>query len=151
MAKLHSKKHGKSGSKRPIIKAAPEWVDYASHEVEELVLKLHKAGNNPTTIGHTLRDQYGVPLVKNITGKTITAILEESGTKMGYPDDLLSLIRKAVRVANHLKVNKGDGTNTTKLIHIESKIKRLVKYYRRTGRLPATWVYTREQAALLVK
>jgi small subunit ribosomal protein S15 len=151
MAKLHSKKRGKSGSKRPIIKAAPEWVDYAAHEVEELVLKLFKEGNNPTTIGHLLRDQHGVPLVKNITGKTISQIIEGSGKKIEYPDDLLWLIKKAVKVSNHLKANKSDKHNTTKLIHIESKIKRLVKYYRRTGRLPATWVYTREQAALLVK
>ncbi len=151
MAKLHSKKHGKSGSKRPTIKSAPEWVDYASHEVEELVLKMHKEGHNPTTIGHTLRDQYGVPLVKNMTGKTISQIIVDGGQKIGYPDDLISLIRKAVRVANHLKANKGDAHNTTKLIHIESKIKRLVKYYRRSGRLPPLWEYSREQAALLVK
>lgn len=151
MAKLHSKKHGKSGSKRPTIKAAPEWVDYPAHEVEAMVVKLYKEGNNPTTIGRVLRDQHGVPLVKNITGKTIMQILDENEQKIQYPDDLIYLIQKAVRMIAHLKANKSDKTNTTKLIHIESKIKRLVKYYRRTGRLPAQWTYTREQAALLVK
>ncbi len=151
MAKLHSKKRGKSGSKRPSIKVAPDWVDYPSHEVEELVLKLFKQGNNPTTIGLLLRDQYGVPLVKNITGKTICGIISESGQKIEYPDDLISLIRKAVRMMGHLKANKSDRHNTTKLLHIESKVKRLVKYYRRTGRLPPAWTYSREQAALIVK
>jgi len=151
MAKLHSKKRGKSGSKRPTIKIAPDWVDYPAHEVEELVVKLHKEGHNPTTLGRLLRDNYGVPLVKNITGKTVTQILGESGQKIEYPDDLIALIRKAVRLINHLKANKSDANNTTKLLHVESKIKRLVKYYKRIERLPPTWAYTRETAALLVK
>lgn len=151
MAKLHSKKHGKSGSKRPVFKVTPPWVDYSAHEVEELVLKLAKAGHNPTVIGRTLRDQYGVPLVATITGKSISKILEENGQKPDYPDDLLALIEKAVRMAKHLKANKKDALNTTKLIHIESKIKRLAKYYLKTGRLPHDWTYRRETAALIVK
>lgn len=151
MAKLHSKKHGRSGSKRPVLKIAPDWVDYPAHEVEELVVKLHKEGNNPTTIGRLLRDQYGIPRVFNICNKSIGQILAGAGQKVEYPDDLLALIRRAVRMAKHLGRNKADGTNTTKLIHTESKIKRLVKYYVKTGRLPPTWRYDRQTAALIVK
>ncbi len=151
MAKLHSKKHGRSGSKRPSFKVAPDWVEYPAHEVEDLVVKLFKAGHNQTTIGRLLRDQYGVPHVRSICNKTISQILKEAGQKVQYPDDLLSLIRRAVRMRKHLATHKADGTNTTKLIHCESKIKRLVKYYVREGILPAGWTYNRETAELIVK
>ncbi len=151
MARLHSKKHGKSGSKRPAFKVAPDWVDYPAHEVEELVVKLYKEGHNPTTIGRLLRDQYGIPRVPSITNKTLMQVLTASGQKIEYPDDLLYLIRRAVRMQKHLLANKSDGSNTTKLIHTESKIKRLVKYYVREGRLPAGWTYDRQTAALIVK
>lgn len=151
MAKLHSKKHGKSGSKRPTFKVAPTWVEYSAHEVEELVVKLNKQGHNATTIGRILRDQYGVPLVRTITNKSISDILVESGQKIAYPDDILALIRKAVRMSKHLAANKKDALNTTKLIHIESKIKRLAKYYIGKGRLAHDWKYNRETAALIVK
>jgi small subunit ribosomal protein S15 len=151
MAKLHSKKHGKSGSKRPMFRVAPAWVEYPPHEVEELVLKLYNEGNNPTTIGLILRDQYGIPLVRAITKKTISQILKEHGKLPEYPDDLLALIKKAVRMSRHLATNKKDALNNTKLIHIESKIKRLAKYYIKQGRLPHDWVYRRDTAALIVK
>ena len=151
MAKLHSKKHGKSGSKRPMYKIAPDWVEYSAHEVEDLVVKLYKQGQNPTTIGRLLRDQYGIPLVSTVTKKSITQILEENGQKVEYPDDMIALIRKAVRMGKHLTINKKDALNTTKRIHIESKINRLAKYYIRVGRLPHDWKYRRETAALIVK
>ena len=151
MAKLHSKKHGKSGSKRPTFKVAPDWVEYSAHEVEDLVVKLHKQGHNGTTIGRILRDQYGVPLVHTITNKSISEVLAENGQKIAYPDDILALIRKAVRMSKHLAANKKDALNTTKLIHIESKIKRLAKYYIDKGRLAHDWKYNRETAALIVK
>ncbi len=151
MAKLHSKKHGKSGSKRPMYKIAPDWVEYSAHEVEDLVVKLYKQGNNATTIGRILRDQYGIPLVRTLTSKSINKILAENGQKVEYPDDLLALIRKAVRMSKHLAANKKDALNTTKLIHIESKIKRLAKYYIQESRLSQDWKYNRETAALIVK
>ena len=51
----------------------------------------------------------------------------------------------------HLRTNRSDRHNRTKLIHVESKIGRLVKYYTRNGRLPADWKYDPETAQLLVK
>ena len=40
MARLHSKKKGKSGSKKPIVKVVPEWVEYSAHEAEDLIVKM---------------------------------------------------------------------------------------------------------------
>lgn len=151
MARLHSRKRGRSGSKRPISKIAPEWVEYSAHEVEDLVVKLARQGNNATSIGHILRDQYGVPQVRAICNKRISQILQENSIDVQYPDDLIALIRRAVRMIRHLEKNKADGSNTTKLLHVESKIKRLADYYIKEGKLPVSWRYSRSSAPLIVK
>ncbi|MBU0586390.1 30S ribosomal protein S15 [Candidatus Micrarchaeota archaeon] len=151
MARLHSKKHGKSGRKRPKAKIAPKWIDYSEKEVKEIILQLIKKGTSATAIGLILRDQYAVPSVKALIGKTINQYLEEEGVLPEYPDDLLNLIRKAVVVRNHLKSNKTDVHNKVKLLHIESKIQRLAKYYRKTSRIPKDWKYNADNAALLIK
>lgn len=151
MAKLHSKKHGKSGRKRPKAKASPKWVEYSEKEVKEIISELAKKGTSPTMIGAVLRDQYAVPSVKAMLGKTLGQYLVDESLLPQYPDDLINLIRRAVNMRNHLKSNKADVHGKVKLMHVESKINRLVKYYTRSGRLPADWKYDAESAALLVK
>jgi small subunit ribosomal protein S15 len=151
MARMHSKKRGKSGSKRPPVRTTPEWVEYSAHEVEDMISKFAKEGQTPTQIGMRLRDSYGVPSVKNLTKKSINKILEAGNARPQYPDDLLALIKRAVNMRQHLKSNKGDKHNRVKLIHVESKINRLVKYYTASGRMPADWVYEHDKAALIVK
>ena len=151
MARLHSKKRGKSGSHKPSVKVTPEWVEYSAHEVEELVVKMGKEGKGPTVIGSILRDTYGIPSTQNICGKAIHVILTENGIKQEYPEDLLNLIKRAMNMREHLKTNRSDKHNRTKLIHVESKIGRMVKYYTRSGRIPADWKYDPEKAALLEK
>jgi small subunit ribosomal protein S15 len=151
MARMHSRKKGKSGSKKPAVKIVPEWVDISPQDAEALVIKMHKEGMQAALIGQRLRDQYGIPSVELLTGKSIRKILEAQGLTPAYPDDMLNLIKKAVNMRKHLKTHKGDGLNTTKLIHAESKIKRLAKYYRKVGALPKNWKYEPEQAALLVR
>ncbi|MEM4633763.1 MAG: 30S ribosomal protein S15, partial [Candidatus Anstonellaceae archaeon] len=89
--------------------------------------------------------------VQSLCGKPISDILRKGGVKLEYPEDLLNLIKRAVNMREHLKSNRSDKHNRTKLIHVESKIGRLVKYYTKTGRLPAGWKYDPETAALLVK
>jgi len=151
MARMHSRKKGKSGSKHPPRMSPPSWVEYKKEEVEALVVKLGKEGVSSSLIGLILRDQYGIPDVKLITGKKITEILEDNDMKPKYPEDLLNLIRKAVRIRKHLEENKKDYHSKRGLELTESKIKRLVKYYRRTKKLPEDWRYDPEKAALIVR
>lgn len=151
MARMHSKKKGKSGRKRPKSKTVPEWIDKKREDVEEIILQMSKEGGSPTAIGLALRDQYGIPTLKPLLGMPLTKFLKEKGVLAPYPDDLLLLIRKAVRVREHLKAHGKDRHNKVKLMHVESKIQRLVKYYTRQRRLPANWRYEPEKAALLVK
>jgi len=149
MARMHSRKKGKAGSKKPALLA--KWVEYNDKEVERLVLKLRKDGLNSTDIGRVLRDQYGIPSVKNITKKTITQILEENGLLSKIPEDLFNLLKKVVIVRDHLAKSKKDYTSKHGLELLESKIRRLIKYYVREGKLPKDFVYEPERAKLLVE
>ena len=134
-----------------MAEVSPSWLQYSKEEVVELVLQMAKEGKNPSKIGLILRDQHGIPSVKAVTGKTISEILEENKLLPKYPEDLMNLMRKAVRLHKHVAINKQDKHNTRAMKLTESKIKRLVTYYKRTGRLADKWYYTPEEAALLVK
>jgi len=129
----------------------PEWVEYSTEEIEEIILKLRKEGKSTSVIGVILRDQYGIPDVKSVTDMKITQILEKHGQTEEYPEDLMNLIRKAVNIREHLKENPKDLHTKRGLQLVESKIRRLVKYYTREGVLPEGWRYEPKKAALLVK
>ncbi len=135
---------GKSHSTRPISKRPPIWCKYAPEEVEALVVKLAKEENPPSKIGIILRDQYGIPLVKSITGKTVSKILSEAGLSQPFPEDLDNLIKKATRLRSHLGRNKGDLANKRSLALAESKVRRLAKYYVKKCILPRDWKYKPE-------
>jgi small subunit ribosomal protein S15 len=151
MARLHSKKKGKSGTKRPKSHAASKWVSMKKEEIREIILKLAREGAPATKIGLILRDQYGIPNLTSILGMSLSAYLAKEKLTPEYPEDLLNLIKKAVRMSFHLKGGKNDTHNKVKLVHVESKIQRLVKYYTKKGRIPSGWKYDREKAILLVK
>lgn len=148
MGRIYSHKRGKSDSTRPVSKHAPSWCKYKSEEVEAFVVKLAKEGNSPNKIGVILRDQYGIPLVKSITGKSITEILKEVELEPKIPEDLNNLLKKASALRRHLEKHKADSTNVRSLELLESKIHRLAKYYRRKKRLPIDWKYKPAVAAL---
>ena len=150
MARIHARKRGKSRSKPPVRASPPYWVAYSPEEVEEIVLRLHKEGKSKSEIGLILRDQYGVPGVRLVAGKKLTKILEEKGIKEEFPEDLLQLMRRAVNLRDHLSRNRADLSARRGLSLIESKIRRLQKYYWRTGKIPREWRYEPERAALLV-
>ena len=131
MARMHSRKRGKAGSKKPMKKVLPIWVRYKSKELELLIIKLAKEGKTPSQIGIVLRDIYGIPDEKLVTKKNITKILEEKKILPELPEDLTALIKKAISVRKHMESNKKDEKARFGLLLTESKIKRLTKYYQR--------------------
>ncbi len=147
---MYARKRGKAGSHRPIQKTAP-WVKYKPAEVEEIVAKLAKQGYQSAMIGTVLRDMYGVPLSRTVAKKRITRIIAEKGVSIQIPEDLFNLMKKAVDLQDHLKKNKRDYTSKRGLELTESKIRKLGKYYIKTGKLPKGWKYRIEDARLLVK
>ena len=151
MARMHSRRKGKSSSTRPSRAKAPDWFNRSPEEIEDFIIKLAREGHPPSIIGIILRDQYGVPLTKLITGKPLTQILEERGMKANLPEDLTNMIKRAVNLRRHLEENKKDLASRRGLQLLESKIYRLSKYYRNTKVLPKDWKYDWRKAAVLIR
>ncbi|MEM3412115.1 MAG: 30S ribosomal protein S15 [archaeon] len=126
-------------------------TEYQQEEIIDLICEFAKSGKSQSEIGMILRDQYGIPDVKEATGKSISQTLKEKGLLNSWPEDLISLFKKAVRVAKHLEKNKKDVRNRRNLRIIESKIKRLVRYYKGVGRIPDDWYYDIEKIKMIVK
>lgn len=139
---------GKSHQIRPVSKRPPSWCKYQPEEVEALIIKLAKEGNSPSRIGTILRDQYVIPLVKPITGKTITKILKDAGLAPALPEDLANMLKKAESLATHLERNKKDLHNKRALQILEAKIHKLSRYYKREGVLPPNWKYEPKIASI---
>ena len=151
MSRMHSRRKGKAGSKKPVKKTIPLWVRYKPGEVEMLIAKLAREEHRSSKIGAILRDTYGIPDVRTICKKKISAIIEEKGIKKEIPEDLKALIKKVVLVRKHLEENKKDEVAHRGLILTESKIKRLVKYYKKSGKLASEWKYDPERAGFFVE
>lgn len=142
MARIHAHTRGKSHSTRPASPSPPSWTDMTSADVSSLVISLSKEGLSPSEIGLNLRDYHSIPLVKRVTGKSITQLLSEGDLKRELPEDLERLVEKAVGLQKHIKNHNTDHRNVRSLELIEAKIHRISKYYKRTGRLPREWKYS---------
>lgn len=138
-----------SHSTRPARTGAPTWVRYTPEEVENLVVELARRGHPPSMIGVILRDRHGIPLAKQVTSKKILDILRENGLAPDIPEDLANLIRRASRIRRHLEEHPKDYHSKRGLQLIESKIRRLAKYYKRKGVLPPTWNYAPGKMGLM--
>ncbi len=141
MARMHSRARGKAKPTRPSKRILPSWVRYKEKEVEMLVTKLAKEGKSTSEIGIILRDSYGIPDVRTVAKKTISQILKEKSLEREYPEDIFNLIKRAFVIRKHIEKNRQDKTALRGLQLTESKVKRLGKYYKKTGRLPEDWKY----------
>lgn len=150
MARMHARRRGKSGSVAPYRTEAPEWTGISADEAEKVVVDLRKKGKSSSEIGFVLRDKYGVPDVKLVAGKKIGEILSQNGLEQEIPEDLRNLIAKALGMRKHLAENKKDLHNKRQLQLTESKVRRLVKYYRSSGKLARDWTYKPETAEILL-
>ena len=141
MARIHSHRHGKSHQTRPTSRSNPSWVTTTPEEARTAALKLSKEGVSPSRIGQALRDDYGVPLVKPLVGKSLGEILSEGKAAPKVPQDLQDLFDKAQRVQKHLGTHRSDRKNVHSLELVEAKIYRLSKYYKEKGILPSDFRY----------
>jgi len=123
-------------------------VTTTADEARSVILKLAKEGTSPSRIGQTLRDDYGVPLVKPLVGMSLGRILIEGKAAPKIPQDMQDLIDRAQRVQKHLQVHKSDRKNVHSLELVEAKIYRLSKYYKQKGLLPRDFKYTAVVAQL---
>ncbi|GAA5261732.1 30S ribosomal protein S15 [Methanocalculus sp. MC3] len=150
MARMHARRRGSSGSVRPYRTDIPEWSNTDLAEIEKLIVGMKKDGLSSSVIGMTLRDKYGVPDIKLVTGKRIGTILKENDLVSEIPEDLRNLMQKALGMRKHLSENKKDIHNKRQLQLTESKVRRLVRYYTKSGKLPKGWTYKPETAEILL-
>lgn len=148
MARTHSKKKGKSKSKKPIKKQIPSWVKYKAKEVELLITKYGKEGKTPSQIGILLRDEYGIPDAKMLTNKTVTKVLGEKKLLKSLPEDVIALIRKDLAIRKHLEANKHDQTAKLGLTLTENKINKLARYYKSKQKIEQNWKFDPQKAKI---
>jgi small subunit ribosomal protein S15 len=142
MARMHAHTRGKSHSTRPSSKSVPNWVSINHSDLTSLIVKLYNEdGLTASQIGIILRDDYGIPLVKPILGKTITDVVRENGVKQDMPEDLDRLVKKALGLQRHLRSHNSDRRNVRSLELIESKIHRLSRYYKKREEIDKNWKY----------
>ena len=151
---MHSRRRGSSGSDRPTADEPPEWSDVDEDAIEERVVELAEEGHDPSQIGLELRDEgvqgTPVPDVKLATGRKVTEILEAHDAAPDLPEDLRNLMERAVRLRDHMDENPGDAQNKRALQNTESKIRRLVDYYR-GNELDAEFTYEYDEARELLE
>ena len=150
MARMHSRKRGQSGSKKP-AKKVPSWAPFKEKEVEKLIVKYSKAGKTTSEVGMILRDSYGIHSVKALTGKSISAVTQENKLGKTLPEDMTSLIRRMIEIKQHFDKNKQDMTALRGLQLTEAKIRRLVKYYKRSKRLALDWQFDTDRLKMYLE
>ncbi|KAJ1991462.1 ribosomal 40S subunit protein S13 [Coemansia spiralis] len=150
MGRMYTPGKGISKSAIPYRRTPSSWVKSTPEDVCEQICKLARKGVSPSQIGVVLRDSQGIPLVSSITGTKIVRILRANGLAPALPEDLYCLIKKAVSVRKHLERNNKDNDAKYRLILIESRIRRLARYYRTSGQLDPSWEYNSETASALV-
>jgi len=150
MARMHTRRKGQAGSKKPIRTEPPKWSNTNKEEIENTIAQLASGGKGSSEIGMILRDRYGVPDVTLVTGKKIGQILKEKNVAPKVPEDIQSIILNVLDLNKHLLKNKKDVHNKRSLNNMISKIRRLEKYYHREGVLPEDWKFSIQRAEMLI-
>ena len=139
MARMHTRKRGKSGSRNTYYGIGHDWVEMSPEEIEEMVVQFRKEGLTASQIGIRFRDSYGIPKLRYITHKKIGDVLSEKNMNPDVPEDLMALITKYKRVTKHMELNKNDLNNGRKRNLLMAKMLRLVRYYKENGYLSKEW------------
>jgi Ribosomal protein S15P/S13E len=141
---MHSGGRGSSGSTKPAAKTEPRWLDFEANEVRDMVVGLARDGHDPSEIGRTLRDQHGIPSVKQITGQKISDILEDEGLGLEMPEDLRNLVDKADSLQSHLEEHPKDLQTERQLELVKARVRKVASYHREEGNISSDWEYTAE-------
>jgi small subunit ribosomal protein S15 len=151
VSRIHSGRKGRSGSDRPYPALPPTWPIPEPSEVTDQAVQLAKGGLSAAQVGTVLRDTYGVPSVRLATGERLVPLLAKRGVTPELPEDLAALLRRVVKLQRHLSEHPTDNSNRRGLALIESRIRRLARYYRDRKLLPETWRYSATEAVLQVE
>ena len=68
-----------------------------------------------------------------------------------YPEDFRNLVRKAMALRRHLDAHPKDLHSKYGLEKLESKIRRLMRYYQKKGVIPKAFRYRPDSAATIIR
>lgn len=151
MARMHTRRKGKSGSKRSLHASIPEWITQTPEEIETKIVDLAKQGLTSAMIGTVLRDSHGIPSSKLVIKQRITEIMKREGIYPEYPEDFRNLVRKAMALRRHLDGHPKDLHSRYGLEKIEAKVRRLMRYYQKKGIIPKSFNYRPSTAATIIR
>lgn len=106
----------------------PLWLKRSKEEVESLVVKLAQQGISSEKIGLILRDTYGIPTTKIISGR-VTEILAKHNIRQESAD-LSNLKKKAEKLKSHMEKNKQDKVAKRGFQITQAKITTVEKYHK---------------------
>lgn len=136
---MHCPGKGKSCSMKPFTTDVQTYMSQSIPELKKLIIHLANRGTPAAQIGTILRDEHGVGSCADILGMTLLAFLRENGVAPAIPDDLTALIEKSNRMRQHLTHNNKDSDAKYRITLINSRIHRLVRYYKEKAVLPGNW------------
>ena len=150
MGRMYGPGKGVAASSVPFKRTPPSWLKKSTKNIVQTIVSLAVKGLQPSMIGLQLRDSMGVAQSKNVTGRKIVRILKHHGKAPSMPEDLYCLIKRAVSMRKHLERNRRDMDTKYRLIHVETRIHRLTRYYKKVKRVPPTYKYESANASSAV-
>jgi small subunit ribosomal protein S13e len=138
MVKMYSGHGGRSRSMKP-YGTIPTWANVDLDEIKVEIVQMANKGISASLIGMRLRDIYGIGCAKDALGDTITVFLQKNGVLSEIPYDLECIVRKVNSIKIHLNLYPKDNSAKYRLMINSSKLYRIIRYYKRTLRIPGNW------------
>lgn len=139
MARMHCAGKGQSISMKPLSSTVPSYMAKPIYEIKKDILAHANKGMAPSAIGNLLRDYYGIGNAEDILGQSLLSFCKENNCAPIIPEDLSSLVEKSNSIRQHLLAHKKDSDAKYRLILINSRLHRLIRYYKEKGALPGNW------------
>lgn len=139
MARMHCSSKGKSSTMKPFTTTIPTYMLESVPEIKKIIIHLANRGNPAAQIGAVLRDQYGIGNVKDVIGTNLLDFMRKNNCAPAVPEDLTALVDKANGIRLHLSQFKKDNDAKYRLGLINSRLHRLVRYYKEKSILPGSW------------
>ncbi len=139
MGRMHSAGKGQSLSMKPFSTQEPTHLTKSISEYEKLIEGLAKKGMPPAKIGTLLRDQHGIGNIADVLGMNLLQFLKKKNAAPSIPADLADLISKSSIIKTHLVIHPRDTDARYRLILANSKLHRVLRYYKEKGVMPKSW------------
>jgi small subunit ribosomal protein S15 len=120
----------------------------SKEQINDIIKELWNKGYTPSQIGKELKEKYNINVKEILNKKLVKYATKELNLKQEIPEDLLYLFKKINVMLKHLELHKKDIVTKKKLEELESRVKSLIKYYKKNKKLPQTFEYSRDIAKM---